>query len=33
MEVTGERTDKSPFSDGQGATEAWVGKEVVFIVG
>ena len=29
MEVSGDRIDTPPFSDGQEATEAWVGKEVV----
>ena len=33
MEVAGDRIDTPLFSDGQEATEAWVGKEVVFIVG
>jgi hypothetical protein len=33
MEVAGDRIDTPPFSDGQEATEVWVGKEVVFIVG
>ncbi|HZC81974.1 MAG TPA: hypothetical protein VE222_09720, partial [Nitrospiraceae bacterium] len=33
MEVAGDRIDTPPFSDGQEAAEAWVGKEVVFIVG
>jgi hypothetical protein len=33
MGLSGDRIDKLPFSDGQKATEAWVGKEVVFIVG
>jgi hypothetical protein len=33
MELSGDRIDTPPFNDGQEATEAWVGKEVVFIVG
>ena len=33
MEVARDRIDTPPFSDGQEATEARVGKEVVFIVG
>ena len=31
MGLSGDRVDTPPFSDGQEATEAWVGKEVVFI--
>jgi len=33
MELSGDRIDTPRFSDGQEATEALVGKEVVFIVG
>lgn len=31
IKVAGDRIDTPPFSDGQEATEVWVGKEVVFI--
>ena len=33
MGLSGDRIDTPPFSDGQEATEARVGKEIVFIVG
>jgi hypothetical protein len=33
IEVAGDCIDAPLFRDGQEATEAWVGKEVVFIVG
>jgi hypothetical protein len=33
MGLSGDRIDELPFSDDQEATEAWVGKEVGFIVG
>jgi hypothetical protein len=33
MEVAGDCIDAPLFMDGQEASEAWVGKEVGFIVG
>jgi hypothetical protein len=33
LEVAGDRIDTPPFSAGKEAADAWVGKEVVFIVG
>jgi len=33
MGLSGDRIEELPFSDDQEATEAWVGKEVGFIVG
>jgi len=33
MEVAGDHIETAPLNDGKEAAEAWVDKEVVFIVG